>query len=45
MPRILPALLRDPETAKAEPVMRAMPAMVKIHITALRAAYNAEPPG
>jgi predicted 3-demethylubiquinone-9 3-methyltransferase (glyoxalase superfamily) len=45
VPRILPALLRDPDTARAARVMRAMLAMVRIDIAALQAAYDAAPPG
>jgi predicted 3-demethylubiquinone-9 3-methyltransferase (glyoxalase superfamily) len=44
-PRIVPALLRDPDRAKAERLMRTMLAMVKFDIAAWHTAYHAEPPG
>jgi predicted 3-demethylubiquinone-9 3-methyltransferase (glyoxalase superfamily) len=45
VPRILATLLNDPETAKAQRVMRAMMGMIKLDIAGLQAAYDGAPIG
>jgi 3-demethylubiquinone-9 3-methyltransferase len=45
VPAIMPALLNDPDTAKAQRVMQAMMGMIKLDIAALQAAHDGTPAG